>query len=295
MITVSQDVVRALNASATALYNDLFSAQAGTWTEIASLLPSTLPTEEYAWLGDLPVMREWTDERRITALQEFGFSLANRKFEMSVGIARELIEDERHGLIKMKIAALAEAANAHYDQILFEAINANRNAYDGMPFYHANRGNVGSTVFSAESLTEAITTLRKQTGQNGEPLDVRPTHLLVPPELEWQARQILSSAYYPGATGTGKPGAMAQNVLQNALQLVVSPRLATESEFHVLDCSRSLRPYLIQQRIAPEFTAQDDPSGEVAFMRDEFRYGVRSRDAAGGALPHLAYKSTGTG
>jgi phage major head subunit gpT-like protein len=294
MITVSQDVVRALNASATALYNDFFQAQTGAWTEIASLLPSTLPTEEYAWLGDLPIMREWTDERRITALREFGFSLTNRKFEMSVGIARELIEDERHGMIKMKIASLAEATNAHYDQILFEAINANRTAYDGNTFYHIERGNLGSTALSADSLAGAITALRKQKGHNGEPLDVRPTHLLVPPELEWQARQILSSAYYPGATGTGKPGALAQNVLQNALRLVVSPRLATGTEFHVLDCSRSMRPFLIQQRIAPEFTAQDDPSGEVAFMRDEFRYGVRSRDAAGGALPHLAYKSTGT-
>jgi phage major head subunit gpT-like protein len=129
---------------------------------------------------------------------------------------------------------------------------------------------------------------------NGEIMSVKPTHLLVPTDLQWTAKEILNSGYYPDAVGAGQK--LAANTLQGALELVISPRLETATEWHVLDASHSVKPFIIQQRVLPELEALDGTNGssDSAFLRDEFLYGVRSRDAAGFGLWQYAYKSTGS-
>jgi phage major head subunit gpT-like protein len=304
-VTVTRDLMRVFSATLRTVFDDAFAAQGGAWGEIATLLPSSQAVEEYGWLGEVPRMREWVDERAVKALSEYGFTIRNRKFEATVGVAREALEDEKHGQIRLRVRAMAEAAGAHYDQILFDLINQGETApaYDGQPFYSDLRqvagrlvSNLGSSPFSAAALEAAVTAMMKVPLPSGEPMAVTPTHLLVPPALKFQAARVLNSAFYPESSGAGTPGEMAANVLRGELKLVVSPRLASETEWHVLDCAHAVRPFLIQQRTPVEFEALDDPeSGEAAFLRDEFLYGVRSRDNAGFGLWQYAYKSTGAG
>jgi len=298
-VLVTRDLVRAFSATCKTVFEDAFATQAGTWNILASIIPSTLASEEYNWLGQLPIMREFKDERQIQALKEYGFTIKNRKFEATIGVQRDALEDEQHGQVKMRVQSMAEAASWHYDQLLFELINGNGLAYDGLAFYAAARGNLltgAASALSADTLASGITTMRKQKiPDTNEPLDVRPTHLLVGPDLQFKAAQILNSAYYPEATAAGKPGSMAQNVMKGVLELVVSPRLATATEWHIVDASHAVRPFLIQQRKEVDFQSLDGAENEteVTFLRDEFLYGVRSRDAAGFGLPQYAYKSAG--
>jgi phage major head subunit gpT-like protein len=300
-------MVANLTAGVRAIYEDAFSAQMGVWSQIATVLPSTLAVETYAWLSELPIMREFVDERVIRELSEYSFTIRNRKFEATIGVAREVLEDEQLGQVKVRIQSMAEAASAHFDQILFAVIaaGATTNCYDGTPFYGANHpvpaaaggvvGNLTNLPLSFDNLVTVITAMRRIPLNNGEPMMVSPTHLLVPPELEYKARQILNSAYYPEATGTGKPGAFATNPLQGSLQVVPSARITSATEWHLLDCGHAVKPFVIQQRIAPEVRALDGSDGETetTFMRDEYLYGVRCRDNAGPGLWQYAYKSTG--
>ncbi|WP_336844977.1 Mu-like prophage major head subunit gpT family protein [Providencia rettgeri] len=57
----------------------------------------------------------------------------------------------------------------------------------------------------------------------------------------------------------------------------------------VLDCSRSIKPILFQQRKAPELVAMDKVDDEQVFMRKLFRYGVDTRCEAGYSFWQLAY------
>jgi phage major head subunit gpT-like protein len=59
--------------------------------------------------------------------------------------------------------------------------------------------------------------------------------------------------------------------------------------WYLLDCSRPIKPFILQIRKRPEFVAQDRPDDENAFMRKKFRYGVDDRKAAGYGLWQLAW------
>jgi phage major head subunit gpT-like protein len=296
-ISVTRDYVRAFNPVLKAVFQDAYQPQRSVAAKLATFIESSLPQEDYAWIASLPVMRQFTDERVVNALKEYGFTIKNLKWEATVGIQRDVLEDEQHNVIKGRLMQLAEAANAHYDQLLFSLVNGNGAAYDGTAFYHANHGNLvtgAGSALSANTLSAAVAGMKKQKLDNGEPLEVNPTHLLVPPDLEYTARTILSSTYYPSDAGAGKPGAFAQNVLQGSLELVVSPRLTTTTEWHVLDCSHFVRPFIIQQRVPITLEWLDDETAsDSTFLRDEFLWGVRSRDNAGFGLYQYAYKSAG--
>jgi len=302
-VTLTREVVRALSVSAKTIFEDGFAGANGVWSEIATVLPSEQASEDYGWLAELPQMREFGDERVIKSLSEFRYTIRNRKFEATIGVAREVIEDDRRGQVRMRVLGLIEAAQAHYDQLLFDLIRDGEVAtcYDGLPFYAANHkiggqtvGNVDDLALTADNLEAVIAGMMQIPLAGGGPMGVVPTHLLVPPALSFAARRLLASAYTPGAASAAH-GAQASNPLQGLLQLVVSPRLATTTEWHVLDCGHSVRPFLVQQRIAPQFSALDGSDGEneSSFLRDEYLYGVRSRDNAGYGLWMYAHKSTG--
>ncbi|GAB4458860.1 MAG: hypothetical protein OHK0029_20650 [Armatimonadaceae bacterium] len=306
MALVTRDLVRGFTATVRALFTEEYRAQSGVWNRLATVVESSSEAETYNWLSEVPMMREFVDERVIKGLSEYGMTIKNRKFEATIGVEREVLEDEKFGQVRVRILSLAESASLHYDQLLFDLINAGETAlaYDGTAFYSdshavggASVGNLTDLTLTSDNLETVLAAMSTVPLANGQPMQVMPTHLLVHPAKRFVAKRILNSVFYPEATGTGKPGAQSANPLQGELELITSARLATEDEWHVFDCSHAVKPFLIQQRIAPEFTALDGTDGEseTAFLRDLYLYGVRSRDNAGYGLWQYAYKSTGAG
>lgn len=64
--------------------------------------------------------------------------------------------------------------------------------------------------------------------------------------------------------------------------------------WYLLDCSRPIKPIILQVRKRPEFVAMDRPDDENVFMRKKFRYGVDDRKNVGYGLWQLAYGSKQT-
>lgn len=300
-VTVTRDVVRHFSALVLTIFADALTARPGMWKDLATVVQSTQASEEYGWLSQVPVMREWIDERKVTALGEYGFALKNKKWESTIGFEREVLEDDQTGNVKVRILQMVEQAYGHYDKLIFELIADGEvgKSYDGAAFYgtHNSGGttftNLGEAALSAEALEAAIATMMRIPLDNGEPAMVKPTHLLVPPELWWTAKRLVHSAMSP-EVGTGQN---AINPLFGELIPVASPRLSSNTEWHLLDNSHAVRPFVLQQRIAPELHALDGTEGvtETDFLRDIYLYGIRARHNAGYGLPHFAYKSTGTG
>lgn len=102
----------------------------------------------------------------------------------------------------------------------------------GSPFFSTKNSRSGAgTALSIDSLTEAITMLRKQVDADGNPIDVTPTTLLVPPELEHSAKTHLESSYVERiATGSDidelRP---TGNPIKSSLNYEVDPRLSNEN------------------------------------------------------------------
>lgn len=60
----------------------------------------------------------------------------------------------------------------------------------------------------------------------------------------------------------------------------------------LLDTSKPLKPFIFQQRLAPEFESKDDPSSsDIVFLRDLYLYGIRSRGSAGYGYWQMAFGS----
>ena len=284
------------------LWGEVLENAPRQWSDVAMLVESTMESEGYAWLGAPPRMREFVDERIVRGIGGYSYEIKNKKWEATIGVDRDALEDEKYGQIKLRVSQLAEQAMRHYDELVFGLLaeGFTQKGYDDRPFFDSahsegesgSQGNLGFNPLSSASLREAITSMRRVKDDGGQPLNIRPDTLVVPPELEWTAKEILHSGLYPdalpSALGTQK---LAANPLQGMLRLVVSPYLPDADDWFLLSCAGAVKPLILQQRVAPELTALESDS-EAGFLRDQFLYGVRARHNAGYGLWQLAYGAT---
>ena len=272
------------------------------YPKIAMEIPSSGSQESYSWFEAVPKMKEFIDERYVQGLTSQAYTLPNKKWEATIGVSRDVIEDDQLGQIRPRIQLLAEEAIRHRDQMIFELM-ANGDSetlgkcYDDKPFFSTNHptangevSNKGNSELSATALQATITAMMKFVDSRGTPLGIVPDTLVVPPDLQWKAKELLQSVYYPEADNLldDTRNKRANNVLQGSLDLIVSPYLTNAKNWYVLCAKMAYKPFILQVRTPIEFTSLEANS-ETGFMRDEFVYGVRSRYNAGYALWQLGY------
>ncbi len=66
------------------------------WQKVATLVPSEAGEESYKWLGKIPRMREWIGDRQIQNLTASDYTIKNKDFEVTVGVDRNDIEDDKN-------------------------------------------------------------------------------------------------------------------------------------------------------------------------------------------------------
>ncbi|MGB7156611.1 MAG: Mu-like prophage major head subunit gpT family protein [Tepidisphaeraceae bacterium] len=96
-------------------------------------------------------------------------------------------------------------------------------------FFAAGNNNVSTTgsALAATSLAAALSSMTKQTDAEGRSIDVRARVLLVPPEMEYTARQLVTSTEVARYTASGTDNAPTGNPLSGAqLSIEVEPRLS---------------------------------------------------------------------
>ncbi|MBI2769997.1 MAG: Mu-like prophage major head subunit gpT family protein [Burkholderiales bacterium] len=121
-------------------FNAAFKSALGTaqpmWSQIATLVPSTTGTEEYGWLGMNTKFREWLGERQYQNLKTHGYSIKNKKFENTVAVPRDNIEDDSYGIFSPMMAQMGQDAALHPDSLIFTALLAGFSTpcFDGQYF-----------------------------------------------------------------------------------------------------------------------------------------------------------------
>ena len=298
MAIVKTDIPKLLEAGLKTIFFDYFTGIVGDWGKIATVVPSGMDTETYAWLGAGPNMREFKAERIPAGLLEHDYSIKNKTWEASIAVDRAALEDDQYGQIKIRVQDLADAARRHQDSLVFGLLKDGFSTlcYDGQYFFdndHAEgdsgtQSNIASSALSASVLQTGITAMAKMKDDKGNIIGIVPDTLVVPPDLEWTARELLESTYTPD-TATDKTD-MRSNVLKGKLDLVMSPYLTDTNHWFLLCTKRPLKPVLFQDRMPVEFSALEGNS-ENGFMRDQYVYGVRARYNVGYGLWQLAYGS----
>ena len=308
MPLVKSDIPNMLEAGLKAVFFEEYDRASADWERIATVVPSVTDTEDYAWLGSVPAMREFKDERLPAGLLEHGYSIKNKTWEASIAVERAALEDERYGQIKLRVQGLGREARRHQDELVFTLLRCGFSTpcYDGQFFFDTDhvsgeggsQANKGTSPLSASALQTAISAMMKYEDERGKPMGVIPDLLVVPPDLQWTAMELLNSTYYPELVsqtgGTGGTQKLAANVLKGKLDLVVSPYLTDSTDWFLMCTRGPVKPLLFQSRLPVEFAALESNS-ENGFMRDEYLYGVRARYNVGFGLWQMVYGSQVSG
>ncbi len=75
---------------------------------------------------------------------------------------------------------------------------------------------------------------------------------------------------------------------------VSNMQAGSQPAWFLIDTSRSIKPFIFQERSPYELTNLVNPTDENVFMRDEYLYGVRARANAGFGIWQLAFGSKAT-
>lgn len=100
-------------------------------------VPSSGEAEFYDWLGQMPEIREWIDERQYNKLEEHGYYIKNRKFESTIVVPRTKIEDGKLGTYTMLATAHGKKALEFPDKLSYEALEKGWSAqcFTGQNFF----------------------------------------------------------------------------------------------------------------------------------------------------------------
>lgn len=269
-------------------FNKVFEKYTTNYDEVATVIKANAISVNYAWLGDMPMMKEWIGDRDVKALKDYEYIIKKKRYEATIGVDRDHILFDTLGVVKPRIQSMASAAKTSYDDLSFGLLESNGNCYDSSPFFgeHTMNGKIYDNLYALELNQESFLKVRADMmsikSEGGRNLGVKPNLLVVPPQLESKAIELLKADIVDSST----------NITKGMAEILVVPQLTDETSWYLLDVSKPIKPLILQINKKITFTAMDRPDDESVFMRAEFRYGVDGEHNAGYGLWQLAAKST---
>lgn len=251
-------------------------------------------------VGELPTVPEgaaytelnWSDKSETASFVKKGGYL---------GITIEAIDKDDTNRLRAAPRALAQAAWLTLGKALSNIFTANNGVgptlSDGLPLFHSSHGNLGSTALSYSAWVAARNAMRKQSEVgSGERLGflTAPRYLLVPPDLEVTALQILASSHdysYTLANGLGpgpinvfSEGETADLRLRSARERVIVVDLWSDANDWAAVADPRLYPSIglgYRYGRAPEIYSVSSPTAGLMFSNDVMPIKVRFFFAVG--------------
>jgi hypothetical protein len=274
------------------------------WWEPICTMEDFHSLQQVKWItlggvGELPTVSEgaayselsWDDNAETATFVKKGGYL---------GITLETIDKDDTARIRTAPKALAQAAwltlSKSVSAIFTDNSGVGPTMADGDALFHTNHSNLGTTALSLTEWEVVKLAMRKQTELNsGERLGglVSPKYLLVPPDLENTALQILASEYQytyalsNGTTAPINPNALGNGFnerLQNARERVVVVDLWTDTNNWAVGADPRLYPTIglaFRYGRTPEIFSVASPTAGLMFSNDTLPVKVRFFYATG--------------
>lgn len=298
------------------IYAALEAKNQMNWIDPLSLeTTSNSASEKYAWLGNVPQMREWKGNRISKQLREYDYTIVNRLFEATLEVAVADLRRDKTGQLQKRIAELARRADTHWATLITELITNGTSAtlgkcYDGAAFFSAAHTegdsgtqtnlltatevtslNVGTaTAPTAAEMASAIFDCIAYAGtykdDQGEPINEDATNwiLMAGNATIWGAA---AKAISQNMVNSG--GAAIDNVLKNVglnIQPVFNARLTASSwtdKFLLFRADAPVAPFIRQSETAMNVNALAEGS-DYEFTNKAHLYGLDVNRAAGYGL-----------
>lgn len=195
-------------------------------------LPNFKPSQSIR-LGEMGRLEEMSEQGEFThtSRAETGESMSLKTFGRAISVSRKLLIDDDLNMLGDMTSAIGQAAAQTEADELVSILTTNPNMADGNPVFYAARGNLagsGTSIGSAGdlgALDSARQAMRKTKG-----LDGKPRFLLVGPDHETAAEQLLATIYPAKIEDT--------NPFASRLELIVEPRIEDDGWWLFADPSR---------------------------------------------------------
>lgn len=291
---INQSNLHGLTTGYSAAFNKALSEVSPDYKDIATVTSSSTATNDYAWLGQIPGMKEWIGDREVQHISEYGYTIKNKSFERTIGINRDAIEDDQYGIYTPMFSMMGQEAGEHYNDLVFEMLTKGftEKCYDEKTFFATDHvsgektfSNTSTAALSTESFLAARQAMMSITGDKNKPLKLVPDLLVVSPKNEMVAKKILEASLIDGTT----------NITQNLAKIKVATELSGDNEdaWFLLCTKKFLKPIILQIRKKIKFDMLTKDTDLNVFLQKEYLYGCDCRDNAGFGFWQMAYGSTG--
>lgn len=168
-----------------------------------------------------------TGEFKHAEVTEASAKTAVATYGRAFSITRQAMINDDLGALSTIPMLYGVAARRGINKLVYDILTSNPKI-EGTTLFHADHGNLAAGEISVKSLGDAKAMMARQKNIRGkEFLNVSPAFLLVPPELEVTAVQLISSVVDPTkANATPNPFA-------NKLTVVADPELTNAKEWYL--------------------------------------------------------------
>lgn len=280
-------------------YQRLEALKGSSWSgQVAMVFNSDQASEEYAWLGMVPALREWIGGRQAVALREQGIVIRNRTFEATLRVSVDDIRRDKTGQIMVRVDELAERMAEHPASLLSQLINLGHAApcYDGQFFFDTDHAEGESGVQDndlardivapsaptpAEMEAAFMAAIQQLIGfkdDRGEPMNANarsfmamvPINMLDATLRALNLPQIIDGGQARSGLQLGQPG----NSGGFSVTAQTNPRLTDPAAFFLFRTDGQVKPF-IQQEEMEQVSAVAEGS-EHEFTNNEHMYGVKA-------------------
>lgn len=261
-----------------------------------TVVNSTTGKEDYAWLGDVPLIKEWIGNKEIGSILDYDYTIKNKDWSAGFGIDRNELEDGGTPIAAdSRVAALAMAAAKHrYELVIDLIINGTSNlAYDGQAFFASRTEHSGvndnllagtgtSLAQIKADITSARTAMMRFVSDAGRTLGLRGDTIVCPPELEATMLEAVRAA----SLVTSGSGTTYNPVSQWIRNVVAVPELSDTTDWYLFSTDMPVKPFIYQSRKAPTPVLDDTTTRKDR----KIEYSVEMRDNAGYGFYQMGVK-----
>lgn len=289
------------------LYQSGYMAGETTYEQWAQTVTSVSKQTVHGWLDKFPKLREWIGPRDVNNYVAQSYTLTNKKFELTVGVEVDDIDDDQYNLYGPAAEMMGMQAKEWPDDQLTPVLEAGTAGvtFDAVPFFSATHpvdtANAGAgtqsnlfaaNLFTAPNLATARSNMRKFKGRDGKPLGMNLKAVMLPPELEQAGLQLANGEYIVATFGANAATGSQTNVLRGSFTPIINPKLTSATTWYGFDNRWPLRAMIWQLRMAPRFTLKVSPQDDNVFNDDQYLMGVKARGVGGYGLWFMACQNT---
>lgn len=209
------------------------------------------------------------------------------------------------GALKMAIDEHLAMGPWFWDKVATDMLTGNPSGMDGVALlnsahpYGSGGGtwnNITTDALGFASFSAGIAAMQGLKGERGEPLNINPTHLMVGPDLERMALEVVGALRPVPFSSSAQDAASSivavttfGNVYEGRVRVIVNKRMTSSTQWFLMDLSKAAKPIALGELQAPYGVAVTDPQSEPMLKRSKCAYYGEGKAACGGWVPHLIY------